>query len=459
MRSILTQLLALFRRKPKPAPPAPVPLPAPPAPANPPPTPPPPITVSEGPSATVAPSGGDDAIEWSRALARIPATGGTLLVEPGSYRFDSELCLADRANLTIRFSPDAVINATGDGSGSQQDQWVFRLDGTIDGLTIFDARIVSAVRKRTAKQIAIGNYSGVIGRRLTYAGWVVDGVNVGISVNAHLGGSMDDVRVLGCRVDNALGTVSGSGYAFNAAGATNMLWMDNSARNAERHSFYQGWTHKDRVSNIRLVGNIALDHRKDVADGSMRCAFVVSRSHGVVLADNSCHEGYDGALEVSMVNTDPAPNANSDCYDILVKGFVGSGRRNVTPYLCIGEQAASTDYMLRNVLFENLSLHTDHGFSPVYGPDVWMLNGQDVEFRNPLIRHSNGDLRDTYKRAMTLGDARYSPTLASINNVRVANPTFALTGAPELFRPITLDGALRLPNATLVAPEPLFREG
>jgi hypothetical protein len=396
-------------------------------------------------------------------LSQVPNTGGRLVIDGGEHSIDGEISIENRENLTIDFRNNATLRFISDGSPTElkhaQQFMALRPIGTVRNLSILRPRIISAVNKGTAGQIGFGNWSGQSVRGLKIEDGEFIGINVAVAINAHLGGDFDDVTVARCKAKDILGKLSGQGYGFNVAGATNVLFIENEVDNAERHAYYCGWTHKDSVGNIRFIKNKAKNHRLNASDGGFRCAFVVSRSHNVLFEDNEVVGGRDGGFEISMVNTDPAPNANSNCYDITVRRHKFSGRMNLVPSMVIGEQSNLTDYRLERIKIEDCSFISDEALVDVFGPDIFLMNGFEIDIIRPNIIRLNGELHETYKRCITLGDVRYSPTRAQIDNIRVVDSSFALSGDSSLFRPITLGGWLKDPSANISAPPPLFFEG
>src|SRR5450631_3866628 len=101
--------------------------------------------------------------------------------------------------------------------------------------------------------------------------------------------------------------------------AQNCRITGNTIVAAHRHGIYQA-----KGSGTVITGNTILNHRIGATPaGSAYCAIVVSRSHGIVVSNNSVINSSDGVLEVSEDFGWPA-------YNVAVTGNVFRGAAGTT---------------------------------------------------------------------------------------------------------------------------------
>jgi hypothetical protein len=399
------------------------------------------------------------------ALAEVPERGGQLVFDDGDYYIEEDVVLANRERLEI-FSAsenrDAVrLHIVNSGAG--RDWYGFRPAGRISGLTIRDLTIDAIAPSRYGRVCGIGNPSGTEADNVTYQRLKLSGLNVGLSFNANNGGYYRTCQVVDCELSDILGMVSGSGYGIHMARASGVRINRNWINNAERHAIYCGRTDMTEPQRILLDWNRVSWHRRDIADGGLRSAIVVSRSRDVEVAYNVVEDSYDGALEVSAVSDSVNADELSDAMAIYAHHNIFRRRRNAAPYVIVGEQSGLNVRTLSAVRLEGETYYTDEaltGPEPV-APAVWLMNGHGLRVQG-TFSHVNGNVPGRVRRALTIGDSRYSPTVNHIDAVDARGSTFSFSGAglgDE--RPVTLDGWMASPyaNVQLDPGTPVYREG
>ncbi len=207
----------------------------------------------------------------------------------------------------------------------------------------------------------------------------VEDVEIGISINADLSGTVDDVVVGWNRLKNIVGTASGQGYGIHHANgsgsASNLRVVHNVIDGAQRHSIYQG-----RGSGVKIHGNVILNHRSTVADLTQNPAINVSRSKDVAVTENTLINCFDGHIAIEQV--DLAATAES----LRVAGNHAILPGNAFPvYICGTETPSVTGYPKAVVFEGNLSR------SAVAGEHYRLWSGKNVTLRgNTLVNDYNG---------------------------------------------------------------------
>ena len=316
------------------------------------------------------------------------------------------------ASLTI--TNKSHIRLTGPGSitlsGAASGAYIFQLVGTVDDLEIDHLTLVGDGNAGYG-QTAIGNASGQTISNVRFHNNNISNINVGISLNANLGGSYTKAVVRDNRLLNIMGTVSGSGYGIQMAQATQVLVTGNTVDNASRHSIYCG---RADVGNIIISDNLILNHRSTVSDSGYRCAVSVARSTNVSVLNNKLYNTYDGGIEISHETS-----GTVNCSNILVSGNTFTNRRTVNADIRIGEEIAQgATYKTSNIKITNNTFQEDVTLSG-NGRNVIILNGTDIEVTGNKLNRTG--VTATLSAFVEVGDSRYTSSVLHLNNVIVEN--------------------------------------
>lgn len=342
----------------------------------------------------------DDYAAAQLAVTAVP-TRGVLLFPEGNYKLSADLSVANKTSVRITGSGRLFL------SGALTGAMIFNLSGTIAGLEIDGLELVGD-NNTGYTQAAIGNLSGQTISSVNFHDLTISNINVGISLNAHLSGTYTNGRVHHNRLSNILGTVSGSGYGIHLAKANNVIVEANTIDGATRHSIYQAFGVD--CHNI-ITHNIITNHRIGVADGAFRCAIVVSRSSYVTVSGNHIIDGYDGGMEISHVTSDTV-----NCTNIIVTGNQFIGRKNLVPYILVGEQAVPTSYLTSDVSITDNGFYEDVAVS-LGGVCITILNGQRIKISGNRQRRVNVGV-DVAQFAL-LGSSTYATADAHIGDITV----------------------------------------
>lgn len=234
-----------------------------------------------------------------------------------------------------------------------------------------------ASQKSTYGQAAIGNNSGQSIHDVIFKNLLIHDINIGISLNADMGGEYNNAQVIGNKIYNLVGAAPGQGYGIHLAGTTNCTIKSNTIVNASRHSIYHAKTRSDAGSGTLIQNNTISDHRKSVACsrvpgsvGWIRAAMDISRSKSVLVERNTFNACYDTCLCISRDTLQ-----GYSCSNVTVTNNQFSNRQNDSPYIVIGEQYASGNYITEGVMVKG---NTFKASSPGY--DVQILQGKNIVF-------------------------------------------------------------------------------
>lgn len=317
-------------------------------------------------------------------------------------------------------------------------EWAVEMRGKVGSLEVTDLSIVL-----NGKGTGIGCVSGTEVDRFRAKRVEVSNGATGISLNADLGGHFRDAAVEDCWVHDMPGTVPGSGYGIHAANAETVLIARNLVERCGRHSIYHARTRKRTPGAFRIVENVIRDHRANVIDdGAMRCALVVSRSCGGIVANNQIINPTGGGMELSPDNT---PGKPWPADSLHVTGNQFFGRKGAAPYVLMGEQQVPSDYVLEDVMMTGNYFDTVHDGTAM-NPDILILNGRHIRLAN-YHRHRGSD--GNTQRALTIGDARFAKTTAHLSDIDARGSHFVFDDM-ENDRAVTLDGPARYPADSLV---------
>jgi hypothetical protein len=304
------------------------------------------------------------------------------------------------------------IRLTGNGriffSGASSSAYMFLMVGTIDQLEI-DSLTLEGDGNSGYSQGAIGNNSGQTISNTRFHDLTIKNINVGISHNANLSGSYTNAWCYNNYLENISGTVAGSGYGIQAARAYNLHIYGNTLNNVSRHSVYVG-----RGQNLACLieGNIFINHRKDVYDGSPRCAIDVGRVSGVTIANNTFRDCYDGQIYLGQDTS-----TGDDNSDILIIGNKFGTPKNAVPCIWLGEQLTPTTNTMYKI--DVLDNTFEQDCSLTAATTILLLSGTQITVKNNRLRAYS--VAATLPIFMELGDTRYITTDAHINDITVVD--------------------------------------
>jgi len=306
------------------------------------------------------------------------------------------------------------IRITGKGkislSGASSSAFIFKLVGTIDDLEI-DSLTLVGENNSAYSQTAIGCNSGQTVSNARFHDLNISQINVGISLNADLGGSYTKSKVYNNTLTSLIGVNPGQGYGIHLANATDCQVYSNVIDGAQRHSLYQA---KGAYCNNIYSNNIIRNHRSGVASALYRPAFSCQRSSNVTIANNKFIDGYDGSLEIAHDSS-----GGFDCSNILVIGNSFVRRKNVVADIAIGEQAVPTANdtfkvdLIGNTFDEDVVLSSG-------GVNIVVFNGRlitikDNRFRKYNVTSSLGECIELAHPSFTTAD-NHAKDITVLNN-------------------------------------------
>ena len=270
------------------------------------------------------------------------------------------------------------------GNGQDRDIYLKDQYGTRPNMSAAELekrlRIITSNRigeKSVYHQAAIGSYSGQSISNAVFNNLFIHDINVGISLNADLGGEYSDVQVVSNKISNLPGAAPGQGYGIHLAGTKNCIIKDNTIANASRHAIYHAKSQNGVDSKTLIQGNTILNHRKSVAlsrapssGGWIRAAMDIARSRSVMVESNTFNACYDTCLYISRDSIQ-----GYSCSNVTVINNHFSARQNDSPYINIGEQFASSNYFTEGVVVASNTFKAS-----CLGYDVQILQGRNINF-------------------------------------------------------------------------------
>ena len=318
------------------------------------------------------------------------------------YKITSGLTITNKTR--VRLTGNGRIFFSGAASGA----YMFLMVGTIDELEI-DSLTLEGDGNSGYSQGAIGNNSGQTISRTRFHDLTIKNINVGISHNANLGGSYTYGWCYNNYLENILGTVAGSGYGIQAARAYNLHIYGNTINNASRHSIYIG---KGQNLNCVIENNIIINHRKDVYDASPRCAMDLGRTSGIIVANNTFTDCYDGQIYLGADTSTGDDNGN-----ILIIGNKFGTPKNVVPCLWLGEQLVPTTNKLYKIDILDNTFEQDCSITT--SSVILLLAGTQITVKNNRLRCYS--VTSALPIFMEMGDTRYITTDSHIGDITVSN--------------------------------------
>jgi hypothetical protein len=339
----------------------------------------------------------DDTAALQAAINAVIASGGGHLYIPrATYKLTGNgLTLTDATNMLI------------DGPGTLQlmgatsNAIILQPVGAVSNLRIRDLTLIGDANT-AYNQNGIGNFSGQTISNVRFENLTISNLNVGIIMNADLGGSYDDGVVANCNISNIVGVNSGQGYGISQARVSNFRIINNRIDGCQRHSIYSAKVPTSTDNNGVISGNTITNHRATVANLSPRCAINIARCKGVIVANNTMYNCFDGNMIIGGDNTSPGYT----CERIKVIGnqFLYPGN-NVGAMLIGIETYPTSVYMTDDVEITGNSFYSDWNVSQA--PDVTIWNGARIKYHNNYHHTMNVTTAGGDKSAVVIGDADY----------------------------------------------------
>lgn len=239
--------------------------------------------------------------------------------------------------------------------------------------------IIKGNEKSNSKQHGITSVSGETYDNITIQNNTIDGTGVGISLNADLGGHLNNIKIVDNTVSNCKGTAVGYGYGIHIANgndeSSDSIISRNTIIGCERHSIYVA-----RGRGYIVSDNIIKDHRKYNHDGSVRPALNVSRSSNVSVTNNKFINCYDGNMSI-MAEEKPVgyPMSSYPADNIIVCNNSFTGPVNLSAifigYLDINE-GLPQNINISNNIFKNIQ-------------PLKLAYGKNISYSNNMSEHND----------------------------------------------------------------------
>lgn len=362
----------------------------------------------EGAPLNVVDFGASSAASASANTAAIQAaidalqSGQTLVIDI-DCNINAGLTVTNKSN--IRITGNGSLTLVGASSGSK----IFDLVGTIDSLEI-DSLTLIGEGNTGYNQHGIGNASGQTVSNVRFHDLTLSNLNVGISCNADLSGSYTKAWVYNNNLTDIVGTGTGQGYGLHFARCTEFKCYSNNIDNASRHSIYVA-----SGSNLNGIveGNAIINHRKDVADSTLRAAINCIRVSNVSILNNKFLNCYDG-----QINVGHDTSTSSNCENILVSGNTVVGSKNVVPAIHIGEQGIPTSYFTQTVTVTNNAFISDN---TVHNREIQVSNGRRINIEGNRVRRFN--VSGSLGPAFYIGHNSFTSADSDVTGIVVRNNT------------------------------------
>lgn len=270
----------------------------------------------------------DDTIAIQKALDSLD-NGYTLIFSAGKTYKTTSLVI-NKSNIEVN----------GNGATLKVDD-----DGYIitwaDGLSNIKVHGLKIIGNGGTKQHAIACNSNHSISNSDFYDNEISEVAVGISLNADLGGTIEDCSIHDNYIHNIHGTDTGSGYGIHVAATNRTNIYNNLIKKCERHSIYHS-----RGSFTKIYGNVITDHRNGVAKNIIRPALPIYRDSSFVeVYGNKFIDCFDGMIKIASDGEIGA--GNCEFVDIYNNQFIRP--RNAAYLLQIGSDSTDNTYTCRNI--------------------------------------------------------------------------------------------------------------
>ena len=257
-------------------------------------------------------------------------------------------------NMVQQFSPTALFG--------------IKFKGTVKNVSIKNLHIIGTATSETF-QSGIGADSGQIQENITITGNIVENVNVGISANANLAGTIKNWYIAENVLKNIYGPNSGQGYgihvAYGSLEVANIVIKNNVIDNANRHSIYIG-----RGRGFIVQGNIIKNHRLIEHALVSRAAINISRCYNVTVTENMVFDYYDSAI--CLTASDKDDKLPYGCSKIIISNNNFYNNKNDVPTIFVGY----IDYTVESGVPQNITIcnndiiNTFEGIRCMYGSNI-----------------------------------------------------------------------------------------
>lgn len=283
----------------------------------------------------------DDTSALQRAIDGL-TDYSTLTLTPGKNYRVGQLTISNKTNVKISGWNSKITYK------AMATQLGMAISGTCTSITIEGITFVGSGNS-VDRHYGILAPNGSVLKRIRILYNTILNCSLGISFNANLSGSFQDILVEGNMLDNVVGTASGYGYGIHRAQAgavsDGFKIIGNTIRGAQRHSIYHAMGTGSTIS-----GNTILDHRATVGDGSLLTAIQIARSADVTVTGNTCSGGKDGCITIGGIGTGDGGTIGRN---ITVSGNVFTNPLDTTPMVIIGQQSPVTEQFCEGFVFSN----------------------------------------------------------------------------------------------------------
>ena len=300
----------------------------------------------------------DDAATIEEAMAE--ANGRTLMFPPDGTFNSSGLVLSNGQRMVIDGN-GSTINLLGNGA-----RHGLQLAGVCDGVKIRNLRMQgTGVVSDQQAGVWVSNGATILNSEVSSC--IFDNLTIGVSVNLDVSGTLKNWVVRNNFLDRMIGTNPGEGYGIHVstsmAADSGVVISDNLIDRSQRHAIYlaQGRGHI-------VQGNTMLRHRDTVANGLVRAALTVLRSHDVTIMGNKVIGANDGSFKVA------SDTGTVDGVTLTGNTFLDPA--NTVPLVEVGDSTVPSVGVVRNILFSGNRMgiaNTGRVFKMWNGIDISVL--------------------------------------------------------------------------------------
>lgn len=351
----------------------------------------------------------------------------TLLFSSGkTYTIATGVQIKNKNNITINGNGSCINVIT-----QLESLYVFSYVGTVDNLDIFGFTVKNINPNPNYALTTFGSNSGNTLTNSEIHHFDIYSMNVGISLNADLGGTVDANSIYRNRLHDISGSDSGKGYGIHTAYGNNTNIYENLIDNAGRHAIYiaEGF-------NIHVSRNVVKNHRLNNSSNNYRPAINIAREAVNITVDHNVFDNIrDSAIQIGN------QNEKGDMKNVLVANNIFINWVNV-PAIRIGSDVDTVGpYNSYNVVVSNNSFVTDSTFSAIVvnmGLGV-IVKDNHIKYIAPAIRVEGIAITQSVQNAL--------------NDVLVKDNTFQVEGGVALsdFRAITFSGLVASGTTNIIA--------
>ena len=289
--------------------------------------------------------------------------------------------------------------------------YAIQMEGTINDVIIEGFNITADNATSSTNICGIGSNSGNSLTRLRIFNNNIYNMNVGISVNSDLSGHVEGCIVYGNFIRDMLGTEIGQGYGIHMSDGADenasSIIDSNTIDNCSRHAIYLA-----RGRGYNIINNRILNHRKDVATGSLRPAIDIARTSDVVVKGNILDGYSDGAIAITgEASSSGYPLASYPADNIIISENIFMNQKNAVG-ISIGHLSQASTGISENVIIDGNVFSNES-----------VKNGIDLHYAKNL-RISNNSFKNSY---MMLG----SSNMGASDNIDISHNLFDCDSSVE----------------------------